>query len=154
MIKILALALALSFGAAAFAAPAANDPSALIRKLYTPSRSSGDPLWWSYLTGRAQSTFQQVLRAEKKSGDELIDEDFLCQCQDDDGLHIISITLSHQTTSSASALVRFGYSDKTVQALTIDLVKVGQGWRIAQMTNAAHQTFTAENEQALKDAGH
>ena len=41
-----------------------------------------------------------------------------------------------------------------MQALTIDLVKVGQGWRIAQMTNAAHQTFTAENEQALKDAGH
>jgi hypothetical protein len=153
MIKILGLALALSFAGGAFAAPAANDPSTLIRKLYTPSKSSGDPLWWSYLTGRAQSTFQQVLRAEKKSGDELIDADFLCQCQDDDGLHVISITLSHQTVSSVSALVRFGYSDKTVQALTIDLVKVGQGWRIAQMTNAEHQTFTAENEQALKDAG-
>jgi hypothetical protein len=40
-----------------------------------------------------------------------------------------------------------------VQALTIDLVKVGPGWRIAQMTNADHQTFTAQNVQALKDAG-
>ena len=154
MIKILALALALSLSGAAFAAPAANDPSALIRKLYAPSRSSGDPLWWSYLTGRAQSTFQQVLRAEKKSGDELIDADFLCQCQDDDGLHIISIALSHQTATSVSALVRFAFSDKTVQTLTIDLVKVGQGWRIAQMTNSDHHTFTAQNEQALKDAGH
>jgi hypothetical protein len=154
MVRILALALALSFSGAAFAAPAVNDPSALIRKLYTPSKSSGDPLWWSYLTGRAQSTFQQVLRAEKKSGDELIDADFLCQCQDDDGLRILSIALSHQTATSVSALVRFEFSDKTVQALTIDLVKVGPGWRIAQMTNADHQTFTAENEQALKDTGH
>ncbi len=154
MIKILALALALSLSGAAFAAPTANDPSALIRKLYAPSRSSADPLWWSYLTGRAQSTFQQVLRAEKKSGDELVDADFLCQCQDDDGLHILSITLSHQTATSVSALVRFEFSDKTVQTLTIDLVKVGQGWRIAQMTNSYHHTFTAQNEQALKDAGH
>jgi hypothetical protein len=154
MKKVLALALALSLGGAVFAAPTANDPAALIRKLYTPSKSSGDPLWWSYLTGRAQSTFQQVLRAEKKSGDELIDADFLCQCQDDDGLHIISIALSHQTANSVSALVHFGYSDQTTQTLTIDLVKVGPGWRIAQMTNSDHQTFTAENEQALKDAGH
>ncbi len=154
MKKVLALALALSLSGAAFAAPTASDPSALIRKLYAPSRSSGDPLWWSYLTGRAQSTFQQVLRAEKKSGDELIDADFLCQCQDDDGIHIISIALSHQTATSVSALVRFGFSDKTVQALTIDLVKAEQGWRIAQMTNSDHQTFTAQNEQALKDAGH
>jgi hypothetical protein len=91
MIRILGLVLALSFAGSAFAAPAVSDPSALIRKLYAPSRSSGDPLWWSYLTGRAQSTFQQVLRAEKKSGDELIDADFLCQCQDDDGLHILSM---------------------------------------------------------------
>jgi hypothetical protein len=154
MVRILALALALSLGGAAFAAPAVNDPSALIRKLYTPSKSSGDPLWWSYLTGRAESTFQQVLRAEKKSGDELIDADFLCQCQDDDGLHILSITLSHQTATSVSALVRFEFSDKTKEALTLDLVKVGPGWRIAQMTNSDHQTFTANNEQALKDAGH
>ena len=154
MVRILALALALSLGGAAFAAPAVNDPSALIRKLYTPSKSSGDPLWWSYLTGRAESTFQQVLRAEKKSGDELIDADFLCQCQDDDGLHILSITLSHQSATSVSALVRFEFSDKTKEALTLDLVKVGPGWRIAQMTNSDHQTFTANNEQALKDAGH
>ncbi len=154
MKKILAFALALGFAGAAFAAPTASDPAALIRKLYAPSKSSGDPLWWSYLTGRAQSTFQQVLRAEKKSGDELVDADFLCQCQDDDGLHIISITLSHQTATSVSALVRFEFSDKTVQALTIDLVKVGQGWRIAEMTNSGHHTFTAENEQALKETGH
>ncbi|HEY3887030.1 MAG TPA: hypothetical protein VGL73_00545 [Caulobacteraceae bacterium] len=154
MKKILALALALGFGGAALAAPVVSDPTALVRKLYAPSRSSGDPLWWSYLTGRAQSTFQQVLRAEKKSGDELIDADFLCQCQDDDGLHIVSINLSHQTPTSVSALVRFTFSDKSVQTLTIDLVKVGSGWRIAQMTNSDHRTFTAENEQALKDAGH
>jgi hypothetical protein len=154
MKTVLALALALSLSGAAFAAPTASDPSALIRKLYAPSKSTGDPLWWSYLTGRAQSTFQQVLRAEKKSGDELIDADFLCQCQDDDGLHIISLTLSHQTATSVSAIVHFGYSDKTTQTVTIDLVKVSQGWRIAEMTNSDHQTFTAENVQALKEAGH
>jgi len=154
MIRILALALVLSFGGTAFAAPTINDPTALIRKLYTPSKSSGDPLWWSYLTGRAQTTFQQVLRAEKKSGDELIDSDFLCQFQDDDGLHILSITLSHQTPTSVSALVRFEFSDKTKEALTLDLVKVGPGWRIAEMTDSDHHTFTAQNVQALKDAGH
>jgi hypothetical protein len=154
MRKILALALALSFGGAAIAAPAASDPSALIRKLYAPSKSTGDPLWWSYLTGRAQSTFQKVLSAEKKSGDELIDADFLCQCQDDDGLHIITLTMSHQTAKSVTAIVHFGYSDKTTTTVTIDLVKVGTGWRIAEMTNADHHTFTAENEQALKEAGH
>jgi hypothetical protein len=153
MKKILALALALSFGGTALAAPAVNDPAALVRKLYTPSKSSGDPLWWSYLTGRAQSTFTKVLQAEKKSGDELIDADFLCQCQDDDGLHIISLNLSHQTATSVSAIVHFGYSDKTTQTVTLDLVKVGAGWRIAEMTDADHHTFTGENEQALKDAG-
>jgi hypothetical protein len=154
MKKILALMLALSFGGAAFAAPAVSDPTALVRKLYAPSKSTGDPLWWSYLTGRAQSTFTRVLQAEKKSGDELIDADFLCQCQDDDGLHIISLNLSHQTATSVSAAVHFGYSDGQTQTVTLDLVKVGAGWRIAEMTTADHHTFTAENEQALKEAGH
>jgi hypothetical protein len=153
MKKILALALALSFGGAALAAPAVSDPTALVRKLYTPSKSTGDPLWWSYLTGRAQSTFTKVLQAEKKSGDELIDADFLCQCQDDDGLHIISLNLAHQTATSVSAIVHFGYSDGGTATVTLNLVKVGAGWRIAEMTDGDHHTFTAENEQALKDAG-
>jgi hypothetical protein len=62
--------------------------------------------------------------------------------------------LSHQTATSVSALVRFEFSDKTKESLAIDLVKVGQGWRIAEMTDSDHQTFTAQNVQALKDAGH
>ena len=58
MKRTIAMALALAVATPALAAPAAADPAALVRRLYAsePTESdSSDPLWWSYLTGRAAS---------------------------------------------------------------------------------------------------
>jgi hypothetical protein len=140
---------ALCFGSVVYAESPSNDPSALLRRLYMPAQPRHLPLWWGYLTGRAQSTFLQVQRVQQQTGNELIEEDFLCQCQDNIGLHVISLSLSHQTPTSISARVRFGFADQGPQTVQIDLMKTRLGWRISQMTNAQGQTFTAENEAAL-----
>jgi hypothetical protein len=152
--KIIMIAAALAIVGSANAAPAINDPAKLIRTLYASSATSttGDPLWWSYLTGKAQSTFARVLRAEKASGDELIDADFLCQCQDTEHMRVVSIALSPQTTTSVRARVQFtNFGSK--QLMVFDLVNDSHGWKIAEMTSGDGHAFTAENLRALKEAG-
>jgi len=160
MKPIIVFALTLGLATPALAAPAAppvSDPTALVRKLYAnvvSDQGPGDPLWWSYLTGRAATSFAQVLRAERKSGDELVDEDFLCQCQDPSGLRLTSLTITDRTASQATAHVRFAFSDSPsrVVKMTIALASDGRGWKIAEMTNGDGQSFTAENIDALKPA--
>jgi hypothetical protein len=153
---IILLALALAVATPTLAAPSVGDPTALVRKLYANETlgpaGPGDPLWWSYLTGRAATTFAHVLRVEKQSGDELVDEDFLCQCQDPAGMRVTSVTITDQTATRATAHVRFAFGDRPSRAvrMTIALANDGRGWKIAEMTNGEGQTFTAENIAALK----
>jgi hypothetical protein len=155
--RFISVALALTLAMPALAAPPAADPAALVRKLYAHELSESgpaDPLWWSYLTGRAASSFAQVLRAEKKSGDELVDEDFLCQCQDPAGMRVTAVTITYRTTSHATAHVRFAFGDRPSRdvKMTIELVNDGRGWKIAEMINGEGRSFTAENAEALKPA--
>ena len=156
MKQSIAIALALTATTPALGAPPAADPAALVRKLYASELTEsgpGDPLWWSYLTGRAASTFAHVLRVEKQSGDELVDEDFLCQCQDPTGMRVVAVTLTDRTPAQATAHVRFAFSDRPSREvrMTIQLANDGHGWKIAEMTNGEGQTFTAENTAALKE---
>jgi hypothetical protein len=154
MKQTIAMALMLAAAMPALAAPPASDPAALIRRLYANEKldSPGDPLWWSYLTGRAASTFAHVLRVEKQTGDELIDADFLCQCQDAGGMQVTAVTITDRTPTRATAHVRFAFGDQPTkqQRMTIALANDGRGWKIAEMTNGEGQTFTAENTEALK----
>ena len=155
MKQTIAMALALAVATPALAAPPATDPAALVRRLYaneTSEPSTGDPLWWSYLTGRAAATFAHVQRVEKATGDELVDADFLCQCQDPSGLRVTSVAITDRTATHATARVRFAFSDRPARAvrMTIALTNDGRGWKIAEMTNGEGQAFTAENVAALK----
>ena len=157
MKRTIVMALALWVATPALAAPPAADPAALVRKLYadvtTDSDKPGDPSWWSYLTGRAASTFAHVLRVEKATGDELVDADFLCQCQDPAGLRVSSVTITDRTATHAIAHVRFVFTAEHPAhevRMTIELANDGRGWKIAEMTNGEGQTFTAENTAALK----
>lgn len=156
MKRIIVLALALGVATPAVAAPPATDPAALVRKLYADEARDpagpGDPMWWRYLTGRAAATFSHVLRVEKATGDELVDEDFLCQCQDPTGMRVTSVSITDQTAAHATAHVRFIFGDAPTQRhrMTIDLVSDKGGWKIAEMTNGEGQSFTAENTAALK----
>jgi hypothetical protein len=150
-----AMALALMVAMPALAAPPAADPATLVRKLYASELTesgSSDPLWWSYLTGRAATTFAHVLRVEKQTGDELVDEDFLCQCQDPAGMRVVSVVITDRTATHATAQVRFAFGDRPSREvrMTIELANDGRGWKIAEMTNGEGQTFTGENVAALK----
>ena len=109
-------------------------------------------MWWSYLTGRAAATFAHVLRVEKATGDELVDEDFLCQCQDPAGMRVVSVAITDRTPAHANAHVRFAFGDRPSREvrMTIALANDGRGWKIAEMTDGEGQTFTAENVAALK----
>ena len=157
MKPIILMALALGLTTPALAGSPAADPAALVRKLYanvtSDSDKPGDPLWWSYLTGRAASTFAHVLRVEKSTGDELVDADFLCQCQDPAGLRVSSVTITDRTPAHAIAHVRFVFSEEHPPhevRMTIELANDGRGWKIAEMTNGDGHSFTAENTEALK----
>ena len=155
MKQTVAMALALAVATPALAAPPAADPAALVRKLYASELTesdSSDPLWWSYLTGRAATTFAHVLRVEKQSGDELVDEDFLCQCQDPAGMRVTALAVTDRTATHATAHVRFAFSERPSREvrMTIALANDGRGWKIVEMTNGDGQTFTAENVAALK----
>ncbi len=155
MRTIFAVAVALAIAAPSYAAPPISDPAKLIRTLYSSSARSdagGDPLWWSYLTGSAQTTFARVQRAERESGDELVDADFLCQCQDTENLRVSSIALSRRTPTSVRARVEFSNFGRR-QLMVFDLVNAGHGWKIAEMTAADGHTFSGDNLQALKEAG-
>jgi hypothetical protein len=156
MKRTIAIVLALAAATPALTAPPASDPAALVRRLYAHVTSDaagpGDPLWWSYLTGRAAATFAHVLRVEKKTGDELVDADFLCQCQDPAGLRVTSVAITDRTPTHATAHVRFAFGDQPTREvrMTIELANDGRGWKIAEMTNGEGQSFSAENAEALK----
>ncbi len=155
MQRIIAMALALGGATSALAQPSAGDPTALVRRLYAnelTAPDSADPMWWRYLTGRAAASFAHVLRVEKATGDELVDEDFLCQCQDPSGMRVTSVTITDRTATHATANVRFAFGDHPArqQRMTIELASDGRGWKIAEMINAEGQSFTAENAEALK----
>ena len=103
MKQTIAMALALMTAMPALAAPPAADPAALVRRLYASELTgsdSSDPLWWSYLTGRAATTFAHVQRAEKQTGDELVDEDFLRQCQDPAGMRVTSVAITDRSAAT------------------------------------------------------
>jgi hypothetical protein len=153
MNKVIGLALALAIASPALAASPVGDPVALIRKLYASdalAQAPPTPLWWAYLTGNAASSLAHVRRVEKETGDDLIDDDFLCQCQDAGDIRLASVTLSDRTAGAVTAHVRFRDSDGP-NALTIALVRDGVGWKIAEMTDSHGHTYTAENAEALKD---
>jgi hypothetical protein len=155
MKQTIAMALALMAATPTLAAPPAADPAALIRRLYASELTepdSSDPLWWSYLTGRAATTFEHMQRVEKQTGDELVDEDFLCQCQDPADMRVTSLAIADRTATQATAHVRFAFGARPSREvrMTIALANDGRRWTIAEMTNGEGQTFTAENVAALK----
>jgi hypothetical protein len=154
MKRIVVVAVALAVAGPGYAAPSVNDPAELIRTLYGASAhdSGRDPLWWSYLTGAAQTTFARVQRAERQSGDELVDADFLCQCQDTENMRVLSIVLTRQTPAAVRARVAFTNFGHR-QSMVFDLANAGHGWKIAEMTTGDGHTFSGENIRALKEAG-
>ncbi|HEY5072410.1 MAG TPA: DUF3828 domain-containing protein [Caulobacteraceae bacterium] len=153
VVTVIAIGVMLGLSAPAAAAPTASDPGALVRKLYADEvvfHPHGYPLWWGALTGRAHALMGRVLKVQKASGDELIDSDFLCQCQDSGGLRITSLSVAKSSPTRATVSVRFNYGGGSGgNSVRLDLVNEG-GWKVANITNRQGETLTGTLEAALK----
>lgn len=140
------------------AAPTYDDPAAFVRRLYADEaaiQAHRDPMWWGRLGGRARTLYGDVQKVEARTRDALIDEDFLCQCQDPEGIRLTSLGVTRSSPTRARAHVRFAFGggpQNGTGALTLDLVRGGDGWRIAEMTNSKGQTFTSELAAALRSS--
>lgn len=64
----------------------------------------------------------------------VIDWVILCGCQDDSGM-TTTITIVGETASKATAKVALAFNDKYARTLTLSLVKLKQGWRIADVSD-------------------
>jgi len=154
MKKAVALGLAfwLAASASGHAAPQGTMPFVL--RLYQDEAASrgGNPLWWSYLSGRAKFLLDRVLRAEKAGREGLIDEDWLIQSQDSGGLKVTNVSLINKTGTGETAVVHYtfgGTRQNDIDWVKLTLIYHGT-WKIEEITNSKGQTFTAAMEQALR----
>lgn len=113
------------------AASKESSPEQLIRKLYADqTRSPGgrDPLWWSHLSRRTKLADNRLKTLQFKTGDYVIDYDWLCQCQDSVGLRIIRLLIANTSPRTATATVTFRITRNT-NTVKIYLVNEGN-WKI------------------------
>lgn len=74
-------------------------------------------------------------RISKRTGDVgVIDWVILCSCQDDGGLGY-SVTVPAATATGATAKVALSFAGKYDRTLTLKLVKLPAGWRIADVAD-------------------
>lgn len=78
---------------------------------------------------------QKDQRISKRTGDVgVIDWVILCSCQDDAGLgYKVEVPSATATNATAKVALTFGGNDSTT--LTLKLVKLPQGWRIADVAD-------------------
>ena len=76
-----------------------------------------------------------LIRADEKAAGgevERLDEDPLCNCQDDDGFRLSSITIVRRPAGRVVATVRFRFHVVS-EMVSLDLVAARGGWRVADV---------------------
>ena len=133
-----------SLSAAAQAGTAAGAEK-LVRAVYAdssrPTSSRADPLWWRSLSKRTRALHGRVTAWQVKTGDLYLDYDFLCQCQDNEGLRIKSLKVNQVSPTTATVAVTFsapGWNE--TPRLTLLLVDEA-GWKIDDMIDKSGKHF-------------
>jgi Protein of unknown function (DUF3828) len=128
------------------AAAAPDSPRAFVERLYASYRSET----WSPLS-RPERVFAPPLvaaiREERRlSRDEVgfMDADPICDCQDPSGLRaqIASVTEPARGTAIVRVALRFGPSDR--RDLTLRLVRLATGWRVADVASTDEPSLLAD----------
>ncbi len=143
--------LMLALAAPALAAPAPQTPAqsaqAFVEGLYRPwiaalkrnpnsDRSGSIPKDdGSVYAPELAALLEKDARISKRTGEVgAIDWIILCSCQDDGGLGY-KVTVPAATATAATAKVMLSYDGKYDRTLTLKLVKLPQGWRIADVAD-------------------
>ena len=90
-------------------------------------------------------------RISNRTGDVgVIDWVILCSCQDDGGLGY-KVTVPAATATTATAKVALSFAGKYDRTLTLKLVKLRQGWRIADVADADMPSLLAMLRKELRN---
>ncbi len=131
---VVAVLLACGWSARAYGGTATAN--AFVHGVY---RDYGKPDWSGVLGEPAPDIFAPrllgLIRAdEKAAAGEVgrLDEDPLCDCQDDDGFRLSSVVVARQSGNRVVATVRFVIG-VVPEVVALDLVTTRGGWRIADV---------------------
>lgn len=90
-------------------------------------------------------------RISNRTGDVgVIDWVILCACQDDAGLGY-RVTVPQATAKAATAKVALSFAGQYSSTLTLKLVKLPQGWRIADVADREMPSLLALLHKALRN---
>ena len=113
-------------------------PEAFIQALYKDYGKDGRPDVLGQLAPRffAPRLLRLIQADERVPVGEVgrLDEDPLCDCQDDGGFHLSSIVVNRSSTDRATATARFTLDTAPV-TIVVDLETVNGAWRIADVHN-------------------
>ena len=162
--KYTAIALLLATMAPAAAAPAspAASAKAFVENLYTPWIASLKRTSAADRTGDMPKDDESVYvpelsalinkdqRISNRTGDVgVIDWVILCSCQDDAGLGY-RVTVPSATATTATAKVALSFGGKYDHTLTLKLVKLPVGWRIADVAETDMPSLLALLRKELR----
>lgn len=143
------LALAPALTPPLFAAPAPQTPAqsakAFLDGIYVPwvrqlhtrnGRSFKMPADELIYVPELVQLMKKDQRNSARTGDVgVIDWVILCNCQDDGGM-TATVTITAATATTATAKVSLGFGGNDRQIITLKLVKLPQGWRIADVADS------------------
>ena len=125
---------------------------AFVRALYRPYGTGADP---DYLGQSASGIFAppllSLIRADQGVSPGTVgklDEDPLCDCQDDDGFRLSSIETHASPPGRATARVSF-VIEHVSRSITLDLTTIDRRWRIADVHGGRIHSLVS----FLKDSG-
>ena len=146
------IATSLAFAAPHTAAQArgAATPAGLVRMVYADlARGGGEsPLWWRYLSKHTRSLEGRLQALDQRAGNATIDYDWLCQCQDSEGLRYAVLSTGTISKDRVSAAVRID-NDPNPRFLRVLLVNEG-GWKIDDIIDPTGNRYTTALERGIR----
>jgi len=145
------------------ASPVAATPDdararAFVEKLYSHYPSNPNGMAFDPTGKNASKVFDPGMVAAFREDSRLangevgfIDDDPLCQCQDDAGLKSKVVSVTMTGSNAADVVVNLQYPDAT-QALTLHLVPVNGAWRIYDLSTGDVKSYRADLLKANKEA--
>ena len=143
------------------AAPDAASAKAFVEQLYShyPSNPNGYAVVFDPTGRNASKVFDPGMIAAFREDSRLangevgfIDEDPLCQCQDDAGLKSKVVSVTMTGPNAADAVVDLQYPGEKPLALTLHLVPVDGAWRIYDLSTGDVKSYRADLLKANKEA--
>ncbi len=134
----LATCVVIAYGPPTCAKEPMATPQAFVQALYKDYGKDGRPDVLGQLATRlfAPRLLKLIQTDERVPVGEVgrLDEDPLCDCQDDGGFHLSSITVNRPSTGQATATARLTLDTAPV-TIMLDLETINGEWRIADVHN-------------------